>query len=92
MGGGLTDKTNHFTTKSNIYTYNTLIRLIIEQKLLWAGLVTLSQPTHTASRLSIFMHYSIFTQFYATDKSHSFPELYLLPNTINCVSPIGSKI
>ena len=50
-GGGLTDKTNHFTTKSNIYTDNTLIRLIILSKLLWAGLVTLRQPTHTASRL-----------------------------------------
>ena len=31
-GGGLTDKTNHFTTKSNIYTDNTLIRLIILRK------------------------------------------------------------
>ena len=31
-GRGLTDKTNHFTTKFNIYTDNTLIRQIILSK------------------------------------------------------------
>ena len=81
------NKTNHFTTKSNIYTDNTLIKLIILSKNFF-GLGQL----HYANRNILHQESSIFTQFYATEKSHSFPELHLLVNTINCVSPIGSKI
>ena len=85
-GGGAQLK-KQTTTKSNIYMDNTLIRLIILSKNFF-GLGWL----HYANRHILHQDSSIFTQFYATEKSHSFPELRLLVNTINCVSPFGSKI
>ena len=84
-GGGLNEKKT--TTKSNIYIDNTLIRLIILSKNFF-GLGWL----HYANRHILHQDSNTFTQFYATEKSHSFPELHLLVNTINCVSPFGSKI
>ena len=84
-GGGLNEKET--TTKSNIYIDNTLIRLIILSKNFF-GLGWL----HYANRHILHQDSNTFTQFYATEKSHSFPELHLLVNTINCVSPFGSKI
>ena len=48
--------------------------------------------SHDPNRHILHQDSSIFTQFYATEKSHFFPELHLLVHTINCVSPIGSKI
>ena len=73
------NKTKHFTIKSKIYTDNTLIRLIILSKN-FGGLLTVRQPTHTASRLEHI------TQFYATRKSHYFPVLHFPVNTINIFS------
>ena len=82
-GGGLTEKNKPQPS----YIDNTLIRLIILSKNFF-GLGWL----HYANRHILHQDSSIFTQFYATEKSHSFPELHLLVNTINCVSPFGSKI
>ena len=86
-GGGLTEKNKPQSSPTFIMTGKTLIRLIILSKNFF-GLGWL----HYANRHILHQDSSVFTQFYATEKSYSFPELHLLVNTINCVSPFGSKI